>query len=306
MQYFGNLLQDFALLPTRKFHISCLTSFKQFLYNKHKKGGGKMIEHHPEDSYGILNYHTARFKNKDFDSHFHLNNEILFMVEGQVSLTVNGKTELLVQGDFAMILSNEVHQIHSLGKATILVCSFSNDFVPRFANAVKNKTGNTAKFHCDKTTLAFLKEHILFSEYLDKRKQDPYQFTGGLHLLCGAYLQQVTLSDRNSTQYSIMNEIADYINQHYTRDLKLREIAHDLGYDYYYCSHLFSRTFGMRFSEYLNNLRCSKAASLILNTDKPLPLIAAESGFQSVRSFYDVFSKRMGTTPQQYRKQLRK
>lgn len=265
-----------------------------------------MIAHHSKDSYGVHNYHTARFRDRDFNSHFHRNNEILFIMEGQVELTVNGKTELLDQEDFAMILSNQVHEIHSLGKTLILICSFGNDFVPEFANTVKNKTGNTAKFRCDKSTLVFLKEHVLFSEYLTKRKQEPYQFTAALYLMCGAYLQQVTLTNRDNAQYTIMNEIADYIGQHYTQDLKLRQIAHDLGYDYYYCSHLFSRTFGIRFSEYLNNLRCSKAAELIRCTDKQFSLIAIESGFQSVRSFYDVFSKQMGMTPLQYRKQQQK
>lgn len=265
-----------------------------------------MIIHYSDDSYGVRNYHTAQFTDKYFAPHFHLNNEIIFIKEGQVELTVTGRTEHLDQEDFAMILSNQVHEIRNIGKARILICSFSNDFVPEFASTVKNRTGNTAKFRCDESTLVFLKEHVLFSEYLTKRKQEPYQFTAGLYLMCGAYLQQVTLTDRDSTQYTIMNEIADYISQHYTQDLKLRQIAHDLGYDYYYCSHLFSRTFGMRFSKYLNNLRCSKAAELIRCTDKQFSLIATESGFQSVRSFYDVFSKQMGMTPLQFRKQLRK
>lgn len=265
-----------------------------------------MIAHHSEDSYGVRNYHTVRYRDRDFDSHFHRNNEILFIVEGQVELTVNGRTDLLDQEDFAMILSNQVHEIHSLGKTLILICSFSNDFVPEFANAVNNKTGNTAKFRCDETTLTFLKEHVLFSEYLSKRKQEPYQFTAGLYLLCGAYLQQVTLVERDNTQRSIMNEIADYINQHYNQDLRLRQIAHTLGYDYFYCSRLFSRTFGVRFNEYLGSIRCSKAAELIRTTNKQFSQIAVESGFQSVRSFNDVFSKQMGMTPLQYRMQLRK
>lgn len=265
-----------------------------------------MVTHQSENSYGVRSYHTVRFKNHDFEPHFHLMNEILFVVDGEFALTVNGRKELLDPGDFAMILPNQIHEIRALGATTMLIFSFSDDFVPEFANTVKNKTGNTAKFHCDESTLAFLKEHVFFSEFLSKRKQDPYQFTAALYLMCGSYLQQVSLTDRDRTQYAIMNEIADYIDQHYTQDLKLRQIARDLGYDYYYCSHLFSRTFGMRFSEYLNNLRCSKAAELIRNTDKQFPLIATESGFQSVRSFYDVFSKQMGMTPLQYRKQLQK
>ena len=63
-------------------------------------------------------------------------------------------------------------------------------------------------------------------------------------MLCGQYLRQVTLTERDSTQYSIMNEIAEYIKHNYTQDLKLQQVARVLGYDYYYCSRLFRKTFG--------------------------------------------------------------
>lgn len=263
-----------------------------------------MLIHQTENSIGAHNYHTARYTNKDFDPHFHLIYEIIYVLEGNIELTVNGHKELLVPGDFAMILSNEAHQIRSIGQTKQWICGFSGDFVPDFDKAVKNKTGSSCKFHCDQTTFDFLKEHVLFSEYLEKRKQDPYQFTAGLYLLCGQYLRSTQLVDRNTTQNTMMNDIVEYINQNYRQDITLKHIAQLLGYDYYYCSRLFGSIFGMRFSDYLNNIRCSAAVELIRTTDKSICVIAGESGFQSVRAFNEIFSRLMGMTPLQYRKQM--
>lgn len=263
-----------------------------------------MLVHQTSNSMAGRDYHSARFTNKALELHFHRNYEILYVIEGCTELTVGNRSEFLETGDFAMILSNEPHQFHPIGSSRQIILSFSSDFVPDFDKAVKNKTGNTSRFHCDGLILDFLKEHVLFSEHLTGRKQDLYQFTAGLYLLCGQYLRQVTLTERDSTQYSVMNEIAEYIRHHYTQDLKLQEVARVLGYDYYYCSRLFRKTFGMRFNEYVNSIRCSTATELIRTTDKQFSQIALESGFQSIRSFNDVFSKQMGMTPLQYRKHL--
>ena len=263
-----------------------------------------MLVHQTMNSLAGRNYNSCRHGSYFFDTHFHINYEVIYVLEGRIELTVSGRTEYLESGDFAMVLSNEPHSLKPVDTCQEVILCFSPDFVPDFDKAVKNKTGNTSRFHCDETMVAYLKKYVLFSEGLEKRKQDFYQFTAGLYMLCGQYLSQVTLTERDSTQYSIMNEIAEYIKHNYTQDLKLQQVARVLGYDYYYCSRLFRKTFGMRFNEYLNSIRCSTAAELIRTTNKQFSQIALESGFQSIRAFNDVFAKQMGMTPLQYRKHL--
>ena len=61
----------------------------------------------------------------------------------------------------------------------------------------------------------------------------------------------------------------------------------------------------MRFVDYLNACRCSAATDALRDTDHTITAIALDSGFQSVRTFNDVFLKSMGMSPAQYRKALR-
>ena len=58
----------------------------------------------------------------------------------------------------------------------------------------------------------------------------------------------------------------------------------------------------MNFAEYLNTCRYSAAVDGLLSTDKPITQVAMESGFQSTRTFNDVFLRKTGISPAQYRK----
>jgi AraC family transcriptional regulator of adaptative response / methylphosphotriester-DNA alkyltransferase methyltransferase len=56
-------------------------------------------------------------------------------------------------------------------------------------------------------------------------------------------------------------------------------------------------------AKYIVGLRVSKAALLLLETEKSMLEIAAECGFGSVSSFYSSFRSAYGQTPSEYRKE---
>lgn len=61
---------------------------------------------------------------------------------------------------------------------------------------------------------------------------------------------------------------------------------------------------GMSFPEYLQSIRLNCAVSLIAGGEQSITEIAADSGFESQRTFYRAFRARFGITPLQYRKRL--
>ena len=212
---------------------------------------------------------------------------------------IGGKESILLPGDFALCLSNEVHQYEPLKKTIAWIGVFSGDYVPMFDKAVAGKCGNTSCFHCDENTLQYLKEHLLF-----KGAPDFYRLTAGLNLLCGAYLEQVTLSERTHRENTLINRAADYIAQNFRQRITLADAALALGYDYYYFSKNFHALFGVGFNDYLNTVRFNAAAQALLTGNEPITAIALDCGFQSIRSFNDVFRKKTGMTPSQYRKSV--
>ena len=262
-----------------------------------------MFVHQSDNSQGKYMYNSHIFHRVHWPAHFHRSLEFVYLFQGSFTAVIDGQVTILEPGDFLLCLSNQVHDYTAAPGSRFWIGVFSGDYVPEFEAAIKGKVGKTCRFRCDDTILAFLEKHIL----LDFQSPIPpfHRLSAALNLLCGEYLQSVELVERDNSEYSLMNDICDYILSNFRNKLTLKDVAIALGYDYYYFSRLFRQTFGICFVDYLNACRCNAASNALRDTDKTITAIALDSGFQSVRTFNDVFLKSMGTSPAQFRKMLR-
>lgn len=258
-----------------------------------------MYRHQTINSKASHPYEAFVFQNHNMSPHFHRNYEIVFVIDGAFEMEVDGRITVLEAGDFAMCLSNESHGHRTVGHSKCWFGIFTPDYVPEFHATTKGKTASTCRFRCDESLMSFLWENLLFPG-----TPDTYRLIAALHIVCGEFLRNVTLVERSNPEYALMNDIVDFISENYHNKLVLKDVANALGYDYYYFSKLFHQTFGQSFNEYLSTYRFNAALRSLRTSDKPISTIATESGFQSIRSFNDVFLKRTGFSPAQYRKQM--
>ncbi len=66
---------------------------------------------------------------------------------------------------------------------------------------------------------------------------------------------------------------------------------------------MFKRLTGLSFSEYMLNLRISKAKTLLRLSDASVTVIAEETGFYDVCHFIRSFKKATGSSPSEFRRQ---
>ena len=118
-----------------------------------------------------------------------------------------------------------------------------------------------------------------------------------------------TAIDDSGPSYPV-RKIKEYISQHYTDEwLSLKSIAKDvMSMDAAYLSKLFHRETGIRFSDYVNQLRVEKAKELMSIYHRSLIFeIAEEVGFgNNPRYFSQVFRKYTGFSPSDYIKMAEK
>lgn len=260
-----------------------------------------MVFHQADNSTGSFHYDNRFYKAYDWPPHFHRNYELVYVDYGQLEAIIDGRKNILNPGDFALCLSNEVHLYRRIGETRYFINVFSPDFVPQFHKAIEGKTGKSSRFQLDGSILSFFREYILRKS--TEGIPAPHLQAAWTNLVCGEYQRQVELIDRDNKEYALMNTIADYIGKHFREKLMLRDVATALGYDYYYFSRLFYQIFSMKFSDYLNACRFAEALDALTNTDRSISQIALDSGFQSIRAFNDVFLRKTGISPAQYRKQ---
>ena len=98
----------------------------------------------------------------------------------------------------------------------------------------------------------------------------------------------------------IVERAKDYLEEHYYEDLSLTEVAEYVGITASYLSNLFSKQVGMKFVDYLNEVRIDhlylSAAELSENYE-----IAYKVGFRDEKYFSKVFRRVMDMTPSEYK-----
>lgn len=103
-----------------------------------------------------------------------------------------------------------------------------------------------------------------------------------------------------------VKKIIYYIDQHYTKDLSLDQIADHVFLHPNYISALFRKETGLTFIHYLHLYRIKKAKEMMVkDIELSFHQISERVGYESVRHFFNVFKKYSGATPGEYREQFK-
>lgn len=97
-------------------------------------------------------------------------------------------------------------------------------------------------------------------------------------------------------------ELLHYVDRNYAdQRLSLSRAGEILHINPSYLGQLFFRTTGMRFSDYLNQYRLSKAIDLIVESDMMIYEVSQRCGFSNSSWFYRLFRRYTSLTAEEYR-----
>lgn len=99
-----------------------------------------------------------------------------------------------------------------------------------------------------------------------------------------------------------INFVVEHIRQHYTEELACSDMARRANMSVSHFSRVFKKAVGMSFSEFVADVRISKANELLDSTDLPIEQIASEVGFENTSYFYRFYKKATGRRPGERRR----
>lgn len=257
-----------------------------------------MIFHQAENSRGAKNFNATFYTDRVWESHFHKSYEIVLVVQGLLECSVGEQTVMLGAGELALCLPYQPHSYRPGKDCRYWVCVFSEEYVRFFAKQMKGKTGSECRFVCSDTVLQYIQGTLMQEAELSE-----YMIKSCLYALCAEYLRCVPVVESNQDKTQHLHTIISFIEEHYTENITLSNIAELLGYDYHYVSRYFHSVFHMTFRELLNVYRLERAVQLMDETDQKLVEIAYACGFQSLRTFNRCFHAHFGISPSRFRKQ---
>lgn len=117
----------------------------------------------------------------------------------------------------------------------------------------------------------------------------------------------LTVCEYAKKKAGVVSRMCLYVEEHYgDRDLSLEGMADMLQLNSSYLSRTFKKEMQENFSEYLVRIRIEKAQALLAGTAMKTYQIAEEVGFSDPHYFSQVFKKKCGMVPADYREKCKK
>jgi AraC-like DNA-binding protein len=111
--------------------------------------------------------------------------------------------------------------------------------------------------------------------------------------------------DRTAGGSGRFSAIIDHIEEHFTDELSLPDLAARSAMSTSHFSRTFTRVVGVPVSEYINRRRIREACGMLRRTDRTVTEIALDVGYHNVSFFNRYFRKVMLMSPREYRRYVR-
>jgi AraC-like DNA-binding protein len=168
-----------------------------------------------------------------------------------------------------------------------------------FTNYLSRRT-RASGVHLDSATLRRVSRHFRFipAEAVTRHGQLFAFALSHATAILGNTATETAVRIRNNR---IVAQVAKRLHQASPLRMSQKEMAGQLGITPEYLSRLFRKTVGKRYIEYVNEVRISRAQSLLKTTDLSIGDIACEVGNTRHSYFSRLFKNMVGMTPQEYR-----
>lgn len=141
----------------------------------------------------------------------------------------------------------------------------------------------------------------LNQEFTEKRPYYQELCSGLLVSIITLLVRSVNYYVSRSVKRAVLDQVTQYVLEHYNEPLSNETIARHFGYHPNYLNRLFVKGMGLTLHQYLLNHRIMEAIYLLQNSRLSATEIAAKCGFSSVSQFSKIFSRRTGESPSAFR-----
>ncbi len=244
-------------------------------------------------------YNCIVYDDLKFQSNFHKNLEFVYILEGEIEITVETTTKTMKAGQMAIILPMCVHSFETPKSSKVWIGVFSNDYVSEFASFISGKASKKLSFS------------VSDREYTERcistlDKMNDFAVKGFLYTLCGEFLSSCEIVQTDIKKSGIFNTAMEYISNNYLSDITLESMARELGYEPHYLSRVLHEHTGVNLRQLINGYRIELAKELLVKGDITVSEAALASGFKGIRNFNRVFKQMTGLEPGIYAESLKR
>ena len=246
--------------------------------------------------------------------HWHEDLQFIYVLGGEIEVKTLDNSSLLKSGEGIFINKNVVHLVMKNGR-----CHYNSFIFPKhflefyigspakgFVDSIVDSNITTILFkESDSASKSILKLLFELTEF-EKNKDEFYTY----EVLCKLSCIWLELCRRvgalivhgNAANEKRMRQFLDYIENNYSNNITLEELAKSANVSKSECLRSFKSTLQTTPYKYLIEYRLSKAADLLKSTDETIGNIATLVGIEQSSHFGKLFKEKTGMSPREYRK----
>lgn len=254
----------------------------------------------------ILIYESKHIPGETVDAHHHDVYQILYFLSGDGSITLEGQTYEVTTDQMVLIAPHSEHAICARSRLTLLVLAFG-DFLHGIEGGPElfNNALRQSKYQILNSMSANELRDSFRKILYEQTRRDDY-----IHLAMRSHLLRAILilariwavpyfPDSNAHRADILQH---YIESHYFERLSADDLAAMLKLTPRHMNDIFKQYFHITPIQYLTDVRVTQAKELLIGTNKEIVSICFEVGFETLSTFYRAFKKKVGVSPQHFRK----
>ncbi|MGI6109294.1 MAG: AraC family transcriptional regulator [Eubacteriaceae bacterium] len=252
--------------------------------------------------------------------HWHEDFEMIQVLEGQMKYAVNGKEVLIQEGDGIIVNSRQLHYGYSVeGGDCRFICLLFSPALLCAQREISEKyilpVIESGPEYCslDGSTETGHEMLDLITQIYEVRKDidhDPgaqMKAIGLMHILFGKWLTLTGFSQtgREASEYSeiaAQKDMVTFISRNYASNLTLDQIASAGNVCRSRCCQIFKKYQKTSPIDFLNDYRLKMSMNLLRDSSRSITDIAYICGFRHSSYYAEMFRKKTGCTPREYRK----
>ncbi len=259
------------------------------------------------------------------EAHFHSNIELIYVMEGNITIDINGQLHTLCHNDILLINNNITHFEYLRPESSTIIClglddNFFADYLssdesnllsPAMVKLINNKrneytyvsfsSGVNYKniYNCfysllvESASRAAGRKHIMMG-YVERI----------LDILSREYRMHISVNDIALVHDALCSDIRAYIKTNYS-DITVQKLATVFGYSPDHINKIFKSHEGVTLSKYIQSIKLHEALIKITTSNDSIENIIENVGYHNQGFFYKKFQAKYGITPKQARRQIK-
>ncbi|MGN0514631.1 MAG: helix-turn-helix domain-containing protein [Lachnospiraceae bacterium] len=249
--------------------------------------------------------------------HWHHALEIIYMLEGELTVTVENNTTLLTADQCIIINADVMHSTKCTALNKAIVLQIPLDFIEIYIPDIRQllfRIDDSNSSRVKETKVYILKQTLSQMQIANDIRPEGFilRFNSLLFELLFQLYHNFSVKmfkanlNQKSKDMSRLDSILQYTKRNYNRPISIEEISSVAFLQPRYFCRFFKKYMGITFLEYQNELRLSYIYRDLTTTNKPVHEILELHGFTNYKLFRRMFSEHFECTPSRIRKMQKK